>query len=374
MEKNLLIIRNFASKVNADTYNLQEIGLGKALVRKGFNCDVVYFNGDAPTEIEQIYQVDGNVLRVIKMKAKKIFSNGIYSEVFKRGFLKRYKYVMSTEYHQLMTYLLSIVCPEKLLIYHGPYKYDDKKLIQQVYDLMCLPRIRKVTNCFVKSDLAKKYLIEKKLNCITVGVGLDTDNLIKSKEINKEVESKLSKAHGTKNLLYIGVLEERRNISFLLRIFKLVEEQHDDARLIIVGNGTEEDKRVYMRYIEEHGLEDKIIYFERVEQKNLWQIYKVSDLMLFPTTYDIFGMVLLESFYFQVPIISSLNGGSSTLINNYVNGIIIETFDEELWLKEINKVLLDEAFRERLKTNQIVTSKEFTWDNVAAKLLDNLAF
>ena len=42
----VLIVRPSPNKMNVNTYNLQEIGLAKALVRKGCVCDVMYYCGN----------------------------------------------------------------------------------------------------------------------------------------------------------------------------------------------------------------------------------------------------------------------------------------------------------------------------------------
>ncbi|MFR9081560.1 MAG: glycosyltransferase family 4 protein [Coprococcus comes] len=51
-------------------------------------------------------------------------------------------------------------------------------------------------------------------------------------------------------------------------------------------------------------------------------------------------MVLLEAMYYGLPVFTTYNGGSSTLINNE-NGIIIENTDCNEWSEKIVKVLSD---------------------------------
>ncbi|MBJ8191392.1 glycosyltransferase family 4 protein, partial [Bacillus cereus] len=143
-------------------------------------------------------------------------------------------------------------------------------------------------------------------------------------------------------LLYVGVLEERRNIRFMLSTFKRVLQKHPSCLLLMVGNGRKTDTDRYWTYAHELGITDSIIHFSRVEQRHLWQVYGAADVMLFPTQYDIFGMVLLESMLFRVPIISSVNGGSVTLIEDGVSGVMLRSFSEEKWSDRIGD-LLDNA-------------------------------
>lgn len=235
MIQKILYLRNFASKVNGDSYNLQEVGLGKALVRKGFDCDIVYYNDHKETHLEQVYRHEGCTLRIIWLHGLKFLSNSIYRDVLKDSFLAAYDWVISTEYNQIMTYLLSRKCPEKLVLYHGPYRDNTHALIRRLYDTLLLSKVAKSLRCtFVKSELAKRYLEDKGFhNVVTLGVGLDRSKVegtfnndnsgndtSEDREKNREVADELRRLGDRPVLLYVGVLEERRNIRFMLGVFK----------------------------------------------------------------------------------------------------------------------------------------------------------
>lgn len=371
MLSRVLYIRNFANKVNPKSYNLQEIGFGKALIKKGFDCDVIYFDDNKEMKIEEVFHFRNNKLRILWMNGMKFMNNSIYTKVLKKNFLDEYDLVITTEYNQIMTFFLSKICPDKLVLYHGPYGNNSNKNIQLMYDSFFLPRMRKnIKLNFVKSDLANNYLRGKGFtDVITLGVGLDTEHIDERINLNQEIESKLEKVKDKKVLLYIGVLEERRNIIFLLNVFKNILTLNNEMRLIIVGTGREDDTIKYWDFINSNNLKESIVYFDKVEQKDLWRIYESSDVMLFPTNYDIFGMVLLESMHFQVPIISSINGGSSTLIQHNINGLIIEKFDELLWVSEIQRLLNDSELIEQIKQAATETVRGATWDHIAEKML-----
>ncbi|AYA78078.1 glycosyl transferase [Bacillus sp. Y1] len=368
MNKRVLIIRNFASEVNISSYNLQEIGLGKALVRRGYNCDVVYYS-DKNTSDELIYEENGKKLIVKWTKAKKIMSNSIYYSLLKKSLLNQYDIILTTEYNQIMTFLLSILCPNKLYLYHGPYRDNNHKLIQKVYDLFFTPIISKrISKVFTKSDLAKDYLKNKGFKDVrTIGVGLDTERL--EENINKEGNMDLGIKFNSMNLLYVGVLEDRRNIDFLFLIFSLLLKKNPNINLFIVGDGKKEDTDRYFELADKLKIKKYITHIKELQQSQLKYLYENVDLFLFPTNYDIFGMVILESMYCKLPVISTFNGGAQTLIN-IENGVIIDQFNEELWVEVIYKILMDPELRERLSKNAYKKIIEgFTWDKIVNKIL-----
>ncbi|WDM23180.1 glycosyltransferase family 4 protein [Paenibacillus polymyxa] len=388
MIRKILYLRNFASKVNGDSYNLQEVGLGKALVRKGYDCDIVYYNDHKETHLEQVYRHEGRTLRIIWLHGFKFLSNSIYRDVLKDSFLDAYGLVITTEYNQIMTYLLSRKCPDKLALYHGPYRDNTHALIRKLYDIMLLPKVTKsLRRTYVKSDLAKRYLENKGFdNVVTIGVGLDrskverafdsdtsknSEDISGEREENREVANELRRIGDRPVLLYVGVLEERRNIRFMLSTFKRVLQKHPSCLLLMVGDGRKTDTDRYWTYAHELGITDSIIHFSRVEQRHLWQVYGAADVMLFPTQYDIFGMVLLESMLFRVPIISSVNGGSVTLIEDGVSGVMLRSFSEEEWSDRIG-VLLDNAeLRRSMAEKAFLTVERMSWDRIADEIVSH---
>ncbi|MCP3744323.1 glycosyltransferase family 4 protein [Paenibacillus sp. A3M_27_13] len=388
MIQKILYLRNFASKVNGDSYNLQEVGLGKALVRKGYDCDIVYYNDRKETHLEQVYRHEGCTLRIIWLHGFKFLSNSIYRDVLKDSFLDAYGLVITTEYNQIMTYLLSRKCPDKLALYHGPYRDNTHALIRKLYDIMLLPKVAKsLSRTYVKSDLAKRYLENKGFdNVVTIGVGLDrskverafnsdtsnnSEDISGEREENREVANELRRIGDRPVLLYVGVLEERRNIRFMLSTFKRVLQKHPSCLLLMVGNGRKTDTDRYWTYAHELGITDSIIHFSRVEQRHLWQVYGAADVMLFPTQYDIFGMVLLESMLFRVPIISSVNGGSVTLIEDGVSGVMLRSFSEEEWSGRIGALLDNAELRRSMAEKAFLTVERMSWDRIADEIVSH---
>ncbi|MDQ0047262.1 glycosyltransferase involved in cell wall biosynthesis [Paenibacillus polymyxa] len=389
MIQKILYLRNFASKVNGDSYNLQEVGLGKALVRKGYDCDIVYYNDRKETHLEQVYRHEGCTLRIIWLHGFKFLSNSIYRDVLKDSFLDAYGLVITTEYNQIMTYLLSRKCPDKLALYHGPYRDNTHALIRKLYDIILLPKVAKsLRRTYVKSDLAKRYLENKGFNnVVTIGVGLDrskverafnsntsnnSEDISGEREENREVANELRRIGNRPVLLYVGVLEERRNIHFMLSTFKRVLQKYPSCLLLMVGNGRKTDTDRYWTYAHELGITDSIIHFSRVEQRHLWQVYGAADVMLFPTQYDIFGMVLLESMLFRVPIISSVNGGSVTLIEDGVSGVMLRSFSEEEWSGRIGALLDNGELRRSMAEKAFLTVERMSWDRIADEIVSHL--
>ena len=177
----------------------------------------------------------------------------------------------------------------------------------------------------------------------------------------------------TKYLLYVGVLEDRRNILFLLDVLNRTVSQIPDTKLILVGKGKPEYTELVFQRIQKLGLSNYVIYREALQQNELSQLYKTADVFLLPSKYEIFGMVLMEAMSFGLPVITSYNGGSSTIIDSGKNGIILHDFDSKIWSDEIVNLLTDQSKWMRISiAAQSTSANRFSWDTIVRQILSTI--
>lgn len=365
----VLIIRSFPDKLNINSYNVQEIGLAKALVKKGITCDIVFFNGqDADST-----QILDNGVKIYWLKSINFLKNGIFLHINK--IIKDYDIIQVHEYDQLQSWLLYTFSKKKVVIYHGPY-YDQfnkgYNLKCTVFDKVFLPfskRAKEKVFCLTKSHLATDFLKQKDFkNVTTVGVGLDTDKFSKdvSSASNGIAESNRF------NALYVGKLEERRNISFLLELARKAHLENENFLLTIIGAYDSDEYRASIEpELNELVEAGAIKYIPKVPQTELPEYYSSADIFLFTTNYDIFGMVLLEAMYFGAVPLSTQNGGASTLISEGIDGYIIDDFSTDKWLEKINHLSQNKAKLNAMSQNAKEKIKQdFTWDSLAQRFID----
>lgn len=360
--------------VKNNTYNIQEVGLAKALVRKGHTCDIVFWTDKEEETVE--IPVDGSgVVHAFYRHGKTKFKNTIFTAC--ETLFDKYDILQPCEYNQMQAWLLAKNKPQKTVIYHGPYYSSFNKrynLMCKVFDLFFLRQyIKQGTRFLVKSEMAKEFLIGKGIkpeNVSTVGVGIDAQMLTnKSEDCTEPLYQAMKEQKDGLKLLYIGRFEERRDIPFIISVFKKVLERKPDARLYMIGTGDSNYMRLSFDYMEKVGVRDKVIWQEKIEQKYLSGIYKQADFFLLPTEYEIFGMVLLEAMYYRTVVLTTCNGGSSTLIENGKNGFIIRK-DANKWSDCISKI--DFNKRKRISSHASQTIAEnYTWDSLAERFVNN---
>lgn len=370
MNKKILYVKNSSSKFNLNTYNVQAIGLGKAFCQLGFDFDFLFFS--KKDEIVSMQQIAGKTLQIISKRGIRILRSFFCAEILEQEFLKQYDFVITTEYGQMMTYFLSKTS-DNVAMYSGPY-YNLFKFpfISPLYDLLFTKSINENVRCkFVKSVLAKEYLENKGYsNVINVGVALDIERFDIDVEMKPETQQVVDFMTKNRCILYVGAMSNRKNYPFMLEIYRRLLKEKSDIKFVMIGKGDSKYVEKYMRNLSDK--EKSGIYrVPQIDNAQLKYIYPLAKAFLLPSRLEIFGMVLLEAMYLGAPVITSRNGGSTTLIEGKKTGTIIPEFEVEKWVEAIiNYIDNDSLTLETTKKARQLILNEYNWFAIAEKMLN----
>lgn len=372
----ILIIRNFPSymDVEKNTYNIQEVGLAKALIRKGNVCDIVFWTDKKEKEVNIPVDDIGKVT-VFYKHGKTALKNTVYTGCDK--LFSQYDVLQTAEYNQIQSWTLAKKYPKKHIIYHGPYYAAVNKrynLMCTIFDLFFLKRYLKLGTHFItKSRLAQKFLESKSIKTSsvkTIGVGIDTQMLSNGKtECNEPLFLTMKNDRKIK-ILYIGRFEERRNIPFILDIFSEILKRNANVTLYMIGTGNKDYIDNCWNYADKLGIRENIVYQEKMEQKYLSGVYNLADFFLLPTAYEIFGMVLLEAMYYKTVVLTTNNGGSSTLIEDGKNGYILENMEASQWAEIVSEIADEEMNKVKNAAHDTIAN-QYTWDELADSFIES---
>ena len=142
-------------------------------------------------------------------------------------------------------------------------------------------------------------------------------------------------------LLYVGTIEERKN---LLRVVMALHKGKLDIPLVVVGRKTAYFNQV-RDYIRKHQLKD-IHFLDHVQTTDLPAIYQASRGFIYPSSYEGFGIPILEALNSGVPVITSRGGCLEDTAGK--GGILIDPFDLDEMIEAIRLILEDSAMKDRL--------------------------
>ncbi|MGV8168626.1 MAG: glycosyltransferase [Candidatus Nanoarchaeia archaeon] len=178
------------------------------------------------------------------------------------------------------------------------------------------------------------------------------NNILLSKEpLNKNEEEIFNKKSFV--FINIGRLTEQKGQWFLIRAFKEVHNAHPDTKLVIIGDGELYDS--LLKLINSCDLKDSVFILRKSNYTPFKYLAK-SDCFVFPSLWEGFGNLLVESLSVNLPVISAdCVAGPRKVLCPEINykqkikypycgkyGILIKPFKRELILESPEKVLLTE--------------------------------
>jgi len=196
--------------------------------------------------------------------------------------------------------------------------------------------------------------------------GIDTDEFLPTG--NRTIEELETRDPAHSVLVYTGRISRDKDLDLLIGAFRRVLEEYPHVSLKMVGDGP---------YLDE--LREKcsdlahVKFLGRIPNKELPELYSSSDIFVFPSDSDTFGMSVLEAQACGLPAVVSSVGGPREIIENGVTGIVARAGDMKEWIGAIEKMLqlriysTEKYFGMRVASRNRVLS-EYDWKNIYCKL------
>lgn len=173
---------------------------------------------------------------------------------------------------------------------------------------------------------------------------------------------------GMINLLFLGRLEKRKGLRYLLRAYSALKWDWPNLRLIVVGPGKPDDES--FRIMAERNLAD-VVFVGGVSEEDKARYFRSADIYCSPATgRESFGIVLLEAMAAGAPVVASSIEGYSSVITNGRDGLLVEPKQDDALAKAIGSLLRQPALRTSLSAGARETVEQFRWERVASRVLD----
>lgn len=135
------------------------------------------------------------------------------------------------------------------------------------------------------SDAAAEYV--RSLTSETVAIVPNGVDLTRFKPLQKS--EKTSK----KKIVYLGRLEKRKGVDYLLQAYQRLRQLHDDVELVIAGSGVK--RKSLEKYVAQYELPD-VTFAGFINEEDKVQLLSDADVYCSPALYgESFGIVLLEA-------------------------------------------------------------------------------
>lgn len=216
-----------------------------------------------------------------------------------------------------------------------------------------------------KQDIIEFYSVPEK--------NISVVHLAADEEMRAVEEEKIIEAQKTYNLprnyvLYVGTIEPRKNIPFLIECFAKAKQYYRfDHKLVIAGGRGWKYESVDQK-IEEMKLENEIIFTGYIADQDLPAIYSGASLFLFPSIFEGFGLPVLEAMQCGVPVIASNTSSLPEVVGDA--GRLLPLDNSSDWIDSIGELLVNQKENQSYRDKGLEKAKQFSWKKTAEETLN----
>lgn len=220
--------------------------------------------------------------------------------------------------------------------------------------------IRRAKGFIVYGSRAKEYLIKLGAKEQDISVAINTTDINFYYNAINSLRNKPTTINCKKVLLYVGHLTRGKRVDQLLKIVKQLSLKRKDFILNIVGDGPEADN--LQQFCRDSGIDSMVQFFGFKQKNELLKFYAEADIFLFPSDYDIWGLVLIEAMASGVPCISSINAGATIdFIKDDITGYAVDFEKLDYILSKIEYLLDNPEIAKQIGEN----AKKFVLENAS---------
>jgi len=199
-------------------------------------------------------------------------------------------------------------------------------------------------------NLLISYGVKNKIYVVPTGINLEKfkkdipdaemDSLLKSFNIKKD----------SFKLIFLGRISKEKNIETLINIMPKIISDNKNIQLIIVGDGP--DRLELEEKVKDLGLENNIIFTNRIPNDKVPIYYKLADLFISPSKTETQGLTILEAMAAGVPVLVYDDTNVKGIVSHKKNGLLfkeshelLDNIEFALHNKEEIKHYAEEAFK-----------------------------
>ena len=249
-------------------------------------------------------------------------------------------------------------------IHHHEQKYIDSKekiLVANAWRTI-------VCSQYMRQEVAKTlHCPEDKIDVVYNGIRAEKKNL------DKDFDYKTFRrrfAHDDQQIVYyVGRMTHEKGVSVLLNAApQILKEMNGKVKFVIIGGGNVEGLKQQVKHLD---IWHQCYFTGFMADQDLDKFQTIADCAVFPSLYEPFGIVALESFAARVPVVVSDTGGLSEIVEHDRTGVVTHKNNPDSLAQGILKVLKNPDYAQTLVKNAYRSlSNHFDWHQLAEQTLN----
>lgn len=170
-----------------------------------------------------------------------------------------------------------------------------------------------------------------------------------------------------RGLLFCGTWDPVKGADYLVRAMSVLASDSAPPRLTVLGPGVSEE--LVLRAFPE-ALRPGVTVIPRAGEDEVMRHYGEHDALVMCSTYEGFGMVVVEAMSQRLPVIATTVGCAPMLVRDGENGLLISPRDPDAIARAARRLLADDALRRTMAERAFETVRGMTWAATAERTVE----
>jgi len=167
-------------------------------------------------------------------------------------------------------------------------------------------------------------------------------------------------------ILYLGRIHKIKGLDLLARAFAGLSKSLNDIKLVITGpdDGYLSSLK---KLITDLKITDNVLFTGPLYGQEKLKAYVDADLYVLPSSYEIFGITVLEACACGIPVIITDRCGTAEVVNGQAGMVV--PYDKEQLQQALLIMLSDDKLRQELgEKGKLLVQKKFNWEKIAEQV------
>lgn len=279
----------------AETYIMN---IYRHIDREQFQFDFLVFGKEKQFFEDEIISLGGRVIHLSESSVSHALF--LYRQMIQIMTDTRYRVVhCHTNYSEALPLFAAekVGIPIRIAHSHNTRNYKRANTIRKIYMSCCRKVIKRSANRFLgcsRQAIIDFYGSNQKRDYVFAPDAIDSDRITADAErTDYDLKNEISVSNDIRVIGHVGNFGDQKNHKHLILTFNEMLKNDRNIALVLVGAGDNTHRLLMEDLVKDLGISDKVFFLGR--RNDVAAIMSCFDLMIFPSLYEGFGIVLLEA-------------------------------------------------------------------------------
>lgn len=166
---------------------------------------------------------------------------------------------------------------------------------------------------------------------------------------------------------YLGRIQKYKGLDQIIQALPGLKKFKKNICFVAMGKDAG-DKRRLENMAEQLKVQENVIFTGQINDADKLAILDLSEIFIFPSDWEAFGIVVLEAMAHKNAIISSKTEGGIFLVEEDKNGLLFDYGDEKGLSAKINYLIEKDRIRKNMQNNNLLKARKFLWKDISKNL------